>query len=108
MDRARAHREMPNRVAIAAARRGMDWLRPPQTGQPYSPAALATRSANDPLEYAERAHFLSLRSMEHRPKPEFFHILKTQQFDRALLDELCELTTAIRQFAKTKEGLLYL
>ncbi len=46
--------------------------------------------------------------MEHRPKPEFFHILKTQQFDRAILDELCELTTAIRKFAKTKEGLLYL
>ena len=46
--------------------------------------------------------------MEHRQKPEFFHILRTQQFDRALLDELCELTTAIRKFAKTKEGLLYL
>lgn len=46
--------------------------------------------------------------MERTPKSEFFHILKTQQFDRALLDELCELTTAIRKFAKTKEGLLYL
>jgi aspartate carbamoyltransferase catalytic subunit len=46
--------------------------------------------------------------MERQPKPEFFHILKTQQFDRAILDELCELTTAIRKFAKTKEGLLYL
>ncbi|HKP95120.1 MAG TPA: aspartate carbamoyltransferase [Fibrobacteria bacterium] len=46
--------------------------------------------------------------MERQPKPEFFHILRTQQFDRAILDELCELTTAIRKFAKTKEGLLYL
>lgn len=46
--------------------------------------------------------------MERQPKPEFFHILRTQQFDRGVLDELCELTTAIRKFAKTKEGLHYL
>jgi aspartate carbamoyltransferase catalytic subunit len=46
--------------------------------------------------------------MERTPKPEFFHILRTQQFDRAVLDELCDLTTAIRKFAKTKEGLHYL
>ncbi len=46
--------------------------------------------------------------MERQPKPEFFHILRTQQFDRSTLDELCELTTAIRKFAKTKEGLHYL
>jgi aspartate carbamoyltransferase catalytic subunit len=46
--------------------------------------------------------------MDRAAKPELFHILKTQQFDRAMLDELCELTTAIRKFAKTKEGLLYL
>ena len=46
--------------------------------------------------------------MERAPKPEFFHILRTQQFDRTVLDELCDLTTAIRKFAKTKEGLLYL
>ena len=46
--------------------------------------------------------------MERTPKTEFFHVLKTQQFDRALLDELCELTTAIRKFAKTREGLNYL
>ena len=39
---------------------------------------------------------------------EFFHIIKTQQFDRALLDELCEITTAIRRFAKEKEGHDYL
>jgi aspartate carbamoyltransferase catalytic subunit len=42
------------------------------------------------------------------PSKKFFHIIKTQQFDRALLDEMCELTTAIRRFAKDKEGLLYL
>jgi aspartate carbamoyltransferase catalytic subunit len=46
--------------------------------------------------------------MERQPKSEFFHILRTQQFDRAILDELCELTTAIRKFAKTREGLHYL
>lgn len=46
--------------------------------------------------------------MERQPKSEFFHILRTQQFDRIILDELCELTTAIRKFAKTKEGLHYL
>ena len=46
--------------------------------------------------------------MEKVSSPELFHILKTQQFDRVLLDELCELTTAIRKFAKTKEGLLYM
>jgi aspartate carbamoyltransferase catalytic subunit len=92
---------MPNRAAIAPPE--------PRCGDP-SPgrAALAARSAIEPSEWDKRAHFLSLRTMEHRPKPEFFHILKTQQFDRAILDELCELTTAIRKFAKTKEGLLYL
>ena len=46
--------------------------------------------------------------MERAPKSEFFHILRTQQFDRVVLDELCDLTTAIRKFAKTKEGLHYL
>ena len=46
--------------------------------------------------------------MERTPRTEFFHILKTQQIDRVNLDELCELTKAIRKFAKTKEGLLYL
>jgi aspartate carbamoyltransferase catalytic subunit len=46
--------------------------------------------------------------MERQPKSEFFHILRTQQFDRSILDELCELTTAIRKFAKTREGLHYL
>ncbi len=46
--------------------------------------------------------------MDRQPKPEFFHILRTQQFDRAILDELCDLTTAIRKFAKTREGLNYL
>ncbi len=39
---------------------------------------------------------------------EFFHIIKTQQFNRKILDELCELTTAIRMFAKEREGMLYL
>lgn len=43
-----------------------------------------------------------------RPENEFFHVLKTQQFDRALLDGLCELTNAIRRFAKHREGRLFL
>lgn len=37
-----------------------------------------------------------------------FHILTASQFDRPLLDEMCELTTSIRKFAKHKEGLLFL
>jgi aspartate carbamoyltransferase catalytic subunit len=39
---------------------------------------------------------------------EFFHVIKTQQFSRELLDELCELTTAIRRFARGQEGMRYL
>jgi aspartate carbamoyltransferase catalytic subunit len=42
------------------------------------------------------------------PPPPIFHVLSAKQFDRPLLDELCELTTAIRKFAKHKEGLLFL
>lgn len=38
----------------------------------------------------------------------FFHVIKTQQFSRDLLDELCHLTTVIRRFAKEREGLMYL
>ncbi len=41
-------------------------------------------------------------------RQELFHVLSATQFDRVLLDELCELTTAIRKFAKHKEGLLFL
>jgi aspartate carbamoyltransferase catalytic subunit len=43
-----------------------------------------------------------------KPSGEFFHVLKTQQFSRELLDELCELTTAIRRFARVQEGARYL
>lgn len=42
------------------------------------------------------------------PKPELFHVLKSQQFDRPLLDELYAITTKVRRLAKTKEGLDYL
>ncbi len=42
------------------------------------------------------------------PDNEFFHILRAGQFNRAMLDDLCELTTAIRKFAKSREGLLFL
>lgn len=37
-----------------------------------------------------------------------FHVLIAQQFDRDLLDELCDLTTMIRKVAKVKEGLDFL
>jgi aspartate carbamoyltransferase catalytic subunit len=37
-----------------------------------------------------------------------FHVLKAQQFDRDLLDDLCDLTTIIRTVAKTKDGLDFL
>ena len=33
-----------------------------------------------------------------------FHVLDSQQFDRTLLDELCALTTKLRQHAKSKHG----
>ena len=42
------------------------------------------------------------------PENEFFHVLKTQQFDRSLLDGLCELTTTVRRYAKHREGLHFL
>ena len=37
-----------------------------------------------------------------------FHIIMAQQFDRTLLDELCELTTKIRGIAKGNKGVLFL
>jgi aspartate carbamoyltransferase catalytic subunit len=39
---------------------------------------------------------------------EIRHILSASQFDRPFLDRLCRLTNKIRQFDKSKEGLLYL
>ncbi len=37
-----------------------------------------------------------------------FHVLKSQQFTRPLLDELYEITNKVRRLAKTKEGLDFL
>jgi aspartate carbamoyltransferase catalytic subunit len=37
-----------------------------------------------------------------------FHILKAEQFDRGFLNYLCKLTDKVRQFDKSKEGLMYL
>jgi aspartate carbamoyltransferase catalytic subunit len=37
-----------------------------------------------------------------------FHIIMSQQFDRKLLDEICELTTKIRGIAKGNKGVLFL
>jgi aspartate carbamoyltransferase catalytic subunit len=37
-----------------------------------------------------------------------FHIIMAQQFDRSLLDEICELTTKIRGIAKGNKGVLFL
>jgi aspartate carbamoyltransferase catalytic subunit len=39
---------------------------------------------------------------------QLYHVLDTSGFDRALLDELCELTTRVRSIAKTVEGALAL
>jgi aspartate carbamoyltransferase catalytic subunit len=36
------------------------------------------------------------------------HVLSASQFDRPMLDRLCHLTNRIRQYDKSKEGLLYL
>ena len=38
------------------------------------------------------------------PSPPLFHVLDPRQFDRELLDELCSLTTRIRQLAKARLG----
>jgi aspartate carbamoyltransferase catalytic subunit len=37
-----------------------------------------------------------------------FHIIMSQQFDRKLLDEICELTTKIRGISKGNKGVLFL
>lgn len=39
-----------------------------------------------------------------KEKSPLFHVLKTQQFNRELLDGLCALTTRIREVHKTKNG----
>lgn len=41
-------------------------------------------------------------------KNELFHVLKSQQFSRSLLDELYDITNKIRRLNKSKEGLDYL
>ena len=40
--------------------------------------------------------------------PPLRHILSSAQFDRAFLDYLYTLTTTIRRFDKSREGLRYL
>lgn len=37
-----------------------------------------------------------------------YHALMAQQYDRAMLDRLCELSTRIRRIAKTRSGMLFL
>lgn len=37
-----------------------------------------------------------------------FHVLKSLQFNRNFLEDLCELTDAIRRYNKTRDSLLYL
>lgn len=39
---------------------------------------------------------------------ELYHVLRSDQFDRSLLDELYELTNKIRKIARSKKGLDYL
>ncbi len=38
------------------------------------------------------------------PPTPFFHVLGPRQFDRVLLDELCDLTSRVRRLAKTQSG----
>lgn len=59
--------------------------------------------------YEERWVAFRDRSLEEKlptfiSEGRIFDILFAQQFDRSLLDELCTLTTKIRQTAKNKEG----
>jgi len=44
----------------------------------------------------------------HPKRRKLFHVLKSQQFDRALLDELYQITNKVRRVAKSKEGSNYL
>ncbi len=40
--------------------------------------------------------------------PEIFHVIDPRQFSRVQLDELCQLTDAVRYLAKTRHGALFL
>ncbi len=46
--------------------------------------------------------------MTEENNPGFFHVIDSKPFRRALLDELCELTTTVRTISRTKEGALFL
>lgn len=46
--------------------------------------------------------------MPHKKHEQLFHVLRSQQFDRELLDELYAITNKVRRFAKNKEGLDFL
>ena len=37
-----------------------------------------------------------------------YHVLVAQQFDREMLDNLCDLATRIRRIAKSKQGMGFL
>lgn len=46
--------------------------------------------------------------MQPAAAPSVFHVIDSRGFDRALLDELCDLTTRIRSVAKSVDGALQL
>jgi len=56
------------------------------------------------LEASEKVPYISKEGTEEEP----FHVLFAQQFQRSMLDELCELADAIRKVHKTREGALFL
>lgn len=43
-----------------------------------------------------------------RQRTKLFHVLESRDFDRTLLDELCNLTNASRNLAKSREGAVFL
>lgn len=48
------------------------------------------------------------RTMTDQDPQTFFHVIDPRGFDRQLLDELCELTSQVRQLAKTPGGARWL
>ena len=84
-------------------------------GQPAQLDLLGTPSPDNviPIGHSKRKSAARERPLEHErgqpvqldlPGIDLFHILGPQQFYRALLDDLCALTTRLRQYAKSRLG----
>ena len=70
-----------------------------------SPRKTKTDMTKAPLidEWEQRREDIRFKTPPQDPH-RLFHLLHPKQFDRAFLDQMCELTTDIRTLAKTVEG----